>query len=383
MRLIISTRKTLLERRSWIRAAIWSGAVLLVPCSWPGRAASTPDRAQVSSGSARHGIEGRAAQRVTDLGPPFALPAQPGSGALDSKSKSPKRETREIKGVVIQVETTRITIQSRGGESLTLTTFEDYTDRVATGAEVTALYYPQEGSPGVLKSLDYPAECLFVPVGDVQKRVHRLILLPRSDVPDADGLFNAVRDYLHAQFAWYVAPQYLAAEVSRKAQAAGSIMDATDPKTGTFDLTQYLNKSQGLIPKLAEQTRSDAVLELEVIRVNAMVSRLVASWDGIEEPVSGLGMRTLARFSVLPHRGEVSASTVELKLWDAKGKLLWRNRRGLALLQALAGTGNRLRDRPLPEFLMNTQAVQEWLAATFKSVGPLAFETSTSKAEKP
>jgi hypothetical protein len=73
----------------------------------------------------------------------------------------------------------------------------------------------------------------------------------------------------------------------------------------------------------------------------------------------------------MPHRGEVSASTVELKLLDAKGNLLWRNRRGLAVLQVLAG-GNNLRDRPLSEFLNDTAAVQAWLDATFKSVGPLA-----------
>jgi hypothetical protein len=300
-----------------------------------------------------------------------------------ASSKGSKRETREIKGLVLQVEPTRIILQSRDGQSVTLTTFDDYTERVTTGTQVTAWYYPQDAGPDVLKSLDYPPESLFVPVGEIQNRVHRIVLLPRSDVPDADGLYDAIRDYLHANFGWYVAPQYLAAEVTRKAQRAGSILDATDPKTGRLDLAKYLNKAQGVIPALASGTRSDAVLEIEVVQVKAPVKRLVASWDGVEQPVAGPGMRTVAKFSVLPQRGEVSAATVELKLWDARGKLLWRNRRGLALLQVLAGMGNRLRDRPLPEFLMNTQPVQAWLAAAFKSVGPLTYDSSTSKPEAP
>jgi hypothetical protein len=71
---------------------------------------------------------------------------------------------------------------------------------------------------------------------------------------------------------------------------------------------------------------------------------------------------------VLSHKGEVPAATVELKLWDAKGSLLWRNRRGLALLEVLAG--NKLRERPLSEFLSDPRAVQGWLAVVFKSLGP-------------
>jgi hypothetical protein len=73
---------------------------------------------------------------------------------------------------------------------------------------------------------------------------------------------------------------------------------------------------------------------------------------------------------------------VELKLFDAKGKLLWRNRRGFAVLQVLAG-GNRLRDRPISEFLGDTQAVQAWLGETFKSVGPVASGSSASKLATP
>lgn len=302
--------------------------------------------------------------------------------ATASPTKTVKRETREIKGVVLEVQPTRITLQSKG-ESVTLTAFDDYTDRLATGAEVTAWYYPQDSGPGVLKALDYPPESLFVPVGEIQNRVHRLALVPQSQIPDADGLYDVIRDYLQTNFGWYVAPKYLVAEVTRKAQRAGSILDATDAKTGSLDLSKYLNKSQSMMPSLAAQTRSDAVLEVEVVQVEAQVRRLVAAWDGVEQPVAGTATRTLAKFSVMPHRGKVSAATVELKLFDAKGKLLWRNRRGLAVLQVLAGVGNHLRDRPLPEFLNDTPAVQTWLSETFKSVGPVAYGSSGSKPSNP
>jgi hypothetical protein len=302
--------------------------------------------------------------------------------AARSPSKTAKRETREIRGVVLEVQPSRITLQSKDGESITLTAFDDYTDRLATGAEVKAWYYPQDSGPGVLKTLDYPAESLFVPVGEIQNRVHRLALMPQSEVQDADGLYDVIRDYLHTNFGWYVAPKYLVAEVTRKAQRAGSILDATDAKTGSLDLSKYLNKSQSMMPSLAAQTRSDAVLEVEVVQVEAQVRRLVAAWDGVEQPVAGTATRTLAKFSVMPRRGKVSAATVELKLFDAKGKLLWRNRRGLAVLQVLAGN-NHLRDRPLPEFLNDTPAVQTWLSETFKSVGPVAYGSSASKPATP
>ena len=312
----------------------------------------------------------------------LALLLSCGLVAAAGPSKTVKRETREIRGVVLEVQPTRISLQSKDGQSITLTTFDDYTERVATGAEVTAYYYPEDSGPGVLKSLESPPDMLFVPVGEIQNRVHRLALLPQSQVQDADGLYDVIRDYLHTNFRWYVAPPYLVAEATKKAQKAGSILDATDAKTGSLDLSKYLGKSQSVLPSLAAQTRSDAVLEVEVVQVEAPVRRLVAAWDGVEQPVAGQATRTLAKISVMPHRGQVSAATVELKLFDAKGRLLWRNRRGLAVLQVLAG-GNRLRDRPISEFLGDTPAVQAWLSETFNSVGPVASGALPSKPATP
>jgi hypothetical protein len=290
-------------------------------------------------------------------------------GAADSKGTG-KHETHEVTGLVVGVEANRISLETADGRTVTLTTFEDYSDRVTVGAKVRAWYYPQDSGDSVLKSLDYPATSLFVPVGDIQGHVHRIVLMPSSEVPEADGLFESMREYLHTTLGWYVAPQYLADEVRKNAAHGSSMLDAMDTASGKFDLSKYLGESEGMIPQMASETRSDAVLEVNVSQVQAPVSRMVASWDGVEESVSGPGMRTLARFTLLPEKGEVQAATVELKLWDAKGKLLWRNQRGLAVLQVLKGKSNKLRERPLSEFLMNTQAVQAWLAATFKSIGP-------------
>jgi hypothetical protein len=300
----------------------------------------------------------------------FARPCASAPLARADSNATGKHETREMAGVVAGVEPNRITLRPAEGQTVTLITFEDYRERVAIGAKVRAWYYPQPSGDGVLKSLDYPAASLFVPASTIESRVHRIVLLPSSQVPDADGLFDNMREYLHTRFDWYVAPQYLADEVRRRAARASSTLDAMDAASGRFDLARYLGEAQGPIPQMASQTRSDAVLEVNVSQMQAPVSRMVASWDGVEESVSGPAIRTLAKFTVFSHKGDVPAATVELKLWDASGKLLWRNQRGLALLEVLAGKSNRLRERPLPEFLMNTQAVQSWLAATFKSIAP-------------
>ncbi|HEV2423488.1 MAG TPA: hypothetical protein VGZ29_01530 [Terriglobia bacterium] len=288
-----------------------------------------------------------------------------------SNDYAPKHETRKATGVVTGIQARQVTLQSKDGGTLVLATFEDYRDRVAVGSQVTALYYPQDNGNPVLKSLDYPVEMLFVAAGEITGNMHRIILLPNSQVADVDAFYEAVRDYLHTRFGWYVAPSYLAKEVRRRSQQSDSMLSAMDPRTGSFDMTAYLSKSQSAMADIASATRSDAVLELDVIQVEAPVSRLEASWDGVEEPVAGTAARTLAKVSVFSRHGEVPAATVELKLWGATGKLLWRNRRGLALLQVMNGRGT-LEDRPLPAALSDTPRVQRWMAAVFKSLEPKA-----------
>jgi hypothetical protein len=301
----------------------------------------------------------------------LAVPASAAAPRVaEADRKAQKHETRKEAGLVTDIEAGQITMQSKDGTTLVLTTFEDYRDRVTVGSQVTAWYYPQDAGTAVLKSLDYPAEIMFVPVGEIARRVHRIVLLPNSQIDDADPLYDAVRDYLHGTLGWYIAPAYLGKEVRKLAQQSGSMLSAMDSRTGNFDMTAYLNKSESVIARVASETRSDAVLELNVIQVEAPVNRLEASWDGVNEPVAGTAVRTLAKFSMFSRRGDVPAATVELKLWDARGNLLWRNRRGLALLEVMNGKGTRLEERPLSVTLADTQRIQGWMAATFNSIGP-------------
>jgi hypothetical protein len=281
-----------------------------------------------------------------------------------------KHETRKAVGLVTDIEAEQMTVETKDGTTVVLTTFEDYRDRVAVGSQVTAWYYPQDDGSPVLKSLDYPLEALFVPVGTIATRIHRVVLLPNSQIPDADGLYDEVRDYLHDALGWYVAPSYLAEEVRRRSQQSSSTLASMDPRTGNFDMNSYLNSSQSVVTKVASGTRSDAVLELNVIQVEAPVDRLEASWDGVEEPVAGAAFRTLAKVSVIPRHGQIPAATVELKLWDAKGNLLWRNRRGLTLLEVMNGKGTRMEDRPLSATIGDGERMRRWMEATFKSIAP-------------
>ena len=284
-----------------------------------------------------------------------------------SSAEPSRHKVRDVAGLVVAVKPGELTIESKSGQTIRLITYEDYSDRVAVGAEVTASYYPQESGEAVLKSLDGPAESLFVPVGQIEQHIHRVVMMTNYQVHGGDSLSGVLRDFLQSNLHWYVAPQYLADEVRRKAENSKAALEAIDPSTGDFDLESYLAHSRGLVESMASATRSDAVLEADLVTVQAPVSRLVASWDGVQEAVAGPGMRALAKLSLFSHRGEVQAATVELKLWDAQGKLLWRNRRGLALLQVLEGRSNNLRPRPLSEYLANTPAIQAWLDAVFHS----------------
>src|SRR5439155_18816304 len=271
---------------------------------------------------------------------------------------------------------------------------------------------------------------------------------------DADGLFDALADYLDSTFDWYVAPRELAEQIrdralkprataatdsgfprstleainpstgefdiSRYTQAEGeagggsqtqaqsqpardtrrstprpaSALDAIDPSTGEFDMARYTQapaqtpaqaaaanrtrvpsraqdpatSEQRLIRTLASKARVDAVLEAHVIEVQAKLNRLVAGWDGVEEPVAGKGSRTVAKLALISPRSAVPATTVVLKLWDSRGNLLWTNRMGFAALAVREGMGSKLRERPLSEPLRNRTGVSRWLAAVFSSL---------------
>jgi len=167
------------------------------------------------------------------------------------------------------------------------------------------------------------------------------------------------------------------------AAPAASALDAIDPATGNFDMARYLQSRASapaaasnaaltrptddprFVARVASLIRVDAVLEAEVIEVQAPVSRLVAKWDGAEERIAGKSSETVAHLTLAPRRGTVPATTVILKLWDSQGNLLWTNRTGLAVLAVREGLRNEARQRPLAEVLRNRVTLDPWLNGVF------------------
>src|SRR5438445_4053154 len=169
----------------------------------------------------------------------------PGSGAA--------RETRptsiKVVGLVTAVEPAEVTILGGDGREVTVTTEEDFTQKVAVGSKVTAWYSARDGA-NVLDWMEYPRENFFVPAEQIRTQIRKVIILPNSEVPEADGLFDAMADYLDSTFDWYVAPRELAEQIrdralKPRATAATdsgfprSTLDAINPSTGEFDISRY------------------------------------------------------------------------------------------------------------------------------------------------
>ncbi len=288
----------------------------------------------------------------------------PGFQAHEKDSKLLK-----VVGLVTEVEPARLSVASADGREVTLTTQEDFTKRLGVGSKVTAWYLAESGS-NLLERLEYGQEKGSLPSTQIRSNIKKIILLPSSSVPDADGVFDAIEKYLGSRFGWYVAPRVLAEEIRSRTGKSATPLDAMNPETGEFNMAMYLGSQQNLVTKLASETRVDAVLEASVEQVMAKVSRRVASWDGNEEVIGGKGSRTVAKFAIVPQKGEVSASTVVLKLWDAQGKLLWSTRRGFAVLGVPEGMSGKLRYRALPEYLEDSASVEKWLMTVFGSLPP-------------
>jgi hypothetical protein len=59
-----------------------------------------------------------------------------------------------------------------------------------------------------------------------------------------------------------------------------------------------------------------------------------------------------------------------MNLWSQSGKLLWKKRRGFAVLGVQSGMGGKYRERPLKEVYDDTAAMQRWLVATLSQLAP-------------
>ena len=88
------------------------------------------------------------------------------------------------------------------------------------------------------------------------------------------------------------------------------------------------------------------------------------------EPVASRKTRTLSPFSVLGGNGWVHAATADMNLWSHDGKLLWKKRRGFAVLALQTGIGASYRERPLTDVYQDRDAMQRWLSETLGQLAP-------------
>lgn len=179
---------------------------------------------------------------------------------------SDKHSGTEVKGVVTAVDPTHLSLLGDDGRPMSLRTTADFSSQVSVGLEVTLWYTVVNGS-GQVESLESAPETFLAPAGLIRERIQKIIILPSSEVPGADGLFEEMRGYLANQFGWYVAPAYLAEEIRERRIQAGAVsagsksssstLDAINPETGAFDLSRYAQGETGQ-PKEAAEAKPEA-----------------------------------------------------------------------------------------------------------------------------
>lgn len=277
-----------------------------------------------------------------------------------------ERKPFTIRGLVVAIAPAQITIRDTKGNEVTIQTEEDFTGSVAVGAPVTAWYRQQDGTYR-LNWLEYPRENSFVSPQQFVPRISKVVMLARSDAGEADELFQSIETFLQAKVAWTFKDRRLAEEVASRFEESRPAPREPPAALGEAELPTMEEVHQLLIRKIASGIRSDAVLEVRVERVQAKFHSQVAYWDGVRQPVASKGTRTLAFFSPLPIDGYVPAASTVFKLWDAQGKLLWRNRRGFCVLALKKGLTDKFLDRPISEALKDGASVQSWLADVFSS----------------
>lgn len=298
-----------------------------------------------------------------------------------AQGREKRGKSLQIDGKTTAVQPTQVTIQDAKGQPLTVICKEDFTSKVAVGSEVTAWYTPKDGA-NYLDWLEYPLENFFVPAEQIRSQIKKAIILPNYGVPDSQELVERIGGYLESNLGWYVAPAALGEEIRKRSGKLTSTLDQIDPATGQFNTNRYLKAQQQLIERLVSETRVDAVLGVTVEQVQAKFTDQVAEWDGVAEPVSNKATRLAGAMAPFAVNGDVPATTVEMKLWDSHGKLLWSNRRGFAVLYVRTGVGNNFRERPLSEVYQNEAAVNEWLANALGTLAPPKTSNAAAPAPK-
>ncbi|MDR3674496.1 MAG: hypothetical protein P4N24_03330, partial [Acidobacteriota bacterium] len=292
-----------------------------------------------------------------------------GPRALGSSQK-PEHTGTKLEGFAIVVTPESITVFDKKSQELKILTGKDYTSLVGIGAAVT-VWYTSEGGVHHLEDIVYPKGGTYVPTDLIRQGIERIIILPDSDgVENTQGLMDAISKYLSDNAGWYVAPLELAKEIASRSKISTSSLDAINPDTGDVDMQRYLEPKGGLVSTIATETRSDAVLEIRVIKVKANVRTGIASWDDMTEAVASRKSRAFSPFGGLGGKGWVYAATVDMNLWGESGKLLWNKRRGLAVLGVQSGMGSKFRERPLTEVYQDGEAMRRWLAGTLGQLAP-------------
>ena len=283
------------------------------------------------------------------------------------EAREPK--ARKVLGVTLEVLPTSVTILVVDGTEITVIPTEDFTEKVAVGSQVTVWYVP-EGAVNRLRWLQYPFENFFFSANEIRLLVRKVVVLPASDVPDAGGFFVAMAEYLRTTARWQVELREQAEGPGERAPRSGPPPKAIDPATGGVDVKPAAQINSDMIRKQAAEAHADAVLEVHVEEVQADYHEYKAAWDGMEQSIGTGTAKVLSRISVLPAVGQVGAATVDLKLRDARGGMLWSNRRGLAVLERQDRALTKFRALSLSEALEDTVRVQSWFTKVFASLLP-------------
>lgn len=315
-----------------------------------------------------HSVRARGLLPAAALGFVAWLLLGAGAAALPAGQKPEHTGTR-LEGYAIEVTPHSMTVFDKKDLTVELQTDKDYTALVGIGAAVT-VWYTTNGGVNHLQDIVYPnSGGTFVSTDLIRRDTHRIIILPEPEnVENTKGLMDAIASYLADNAGWFVAPSDLAAEIAERTRVPGSSLDAINPDTGDVDMQRYLQRESPLVVTIATDTHSDAVLEVKVVKVKAGVRSSIASWDGETEPVSAHKSHSLPPFGG-GAKGWAYAATTDLSLWSRTGQLLWKKRRGFALLGVQAG-GPKFRERPLTEVYANSDFMQRWLADTLGDLAP-------------
>ena len=237
-----------------------------------------------------------------------------------------------------------------------------------------------------LEDIIYPHQAAeIVPPDILRMNIKRIIILPRPDgVDDYQELVSADFQVPRGQHRVVCGAARACGGDCQPRQRAGFITHAIDPDTGKVDMQHYLEPQGALMAEITGEAHTDAVLEIEISKVKAEVRGGIASWDDRKEPVASTMARALTPIPGLA-KGWVYAASVDMKLWDPTGKLLWRKRRGFATLGEESGLSGKYRERPLKEVYGNSAFMQQWLVDMLSQLAPPVHgvEPNSQPAQSP